>query len=38
MAIALLGVVHERTDPVIALRIVFSMCLVIVFVAAQSLS
>jgi hypothetical protein len=38
MAIALLGVVHERTDPVVALRIVFGMCLIIVFLAAQSLS
>jgi hypothetical protein len=37
MAIALLGVVHERADPVVALRIVFSICLVIVFLAAQTL-
>jgi hypothetical protein len=38
MAITRLGVVHEHADPVVALRIVFRMCLVIVFLAAQSLS
>jgi hypothetical protein len=33
MAIALLAVVHEHADSVLALRIVFSICLVIVFLA-----
>jgi hypothetical protein len=38
MAIALLAVLHEHADSVVALRIVFSICRVIVFLAAQSLS
>jgi hypothetical protein len=38
MAFAFLAVVHEHADSVVALRIVFSMCLVIVFLAVQSLS
>jgi hypothetical protein len=33
MAIALLAVVHEHADSVLALRIVFSICLAIVFFA-----